>query len=153
MNKGGIMMRKIWLFIMTCLIVLLAACGNKPVPIKDKNSGAPEVKSEIPAEQSGVKAEWKLEEDKNQGKLILKNSSEKNVGTGTAYKIEKWTDGKWEKLNAGQMFTEQMIEVKAGGNYEQTVELKEKEAGTYRITKTFFEDEKKHDIAVVFDKK
>ncbi|MDR7073904.1 hypothetical protein J2X07_002894 [Fictibacillus barbaricus] len=146
-------MRKNWLIIMSCLMVLLAACGNKPEPIKDKNSGAPGVKNEIPAEQAGVKAEWKREEGKNQGKLILKNSSEKNVGTGTAYKIEKWTDGKWEKVNTDQMFTEQMIEVKAGEAYEQPVELKEKEAGTYRITKTFFEDEKKHDIAVVFDKK
>ena len=147
------MMKKLKFIIISCLIVLLAACGNKPVPIKDKNSGTPEVKNEIPAEQADVKAEWKLEEGKNQGKLILKNSSEKTVGTGTAYMIEKWTDGKWEKMNADQMFTEQMIEVKAGETYEQPVELKEKEAGTYRITKTFFEDEKKHDIAVVFEKK
>ncbi|WNB92250.1 immunoglobulin-like domain-containing protein [Bacillus sp. NEB1478] len=146
-------MKNLRLIILSCLMVLLAACGNKPASTEDKNSGSFEVKNEIPAEQAGVKAEWKLEDSDDQGKLLLKNGSEKTVGTGTAYKIEKWTDGKWEKVNADQMFTEQMIEVKAGGDYEQTVELKEKKAGTYRITKTFFEDEKKHDIAVVFDKK
>jgi hypothetical protein len=153
MTKGGKMMKKLMFIVMSVLIVLLAACGNKPAPTVDKNSGASEVKNDIPVEEAGVKAEWQSEEHKDGGKLLVKNSSEKTVGTGMAYKLEKWKDGDWETVNNDQMFTEQMIEIKADGQYEQAIELKDEESGTYRINKTFYADEKKHNLAVVFEKK
>jgi hypothetical protein len=145
-------MKKWMLIALSCFIVLLAACGNKPSQKEDSHSGSA-VKNDIPAEKVGVKAEWKAEDGKDGGKLLLTNSSEKAVGTGVAYKLEKWTDGKWKAVNADQMFTEQMIEVKAGSDYEQPVELKGQDSGTYRVMKTFYENEKKYDVAVVFEKK
>ncbi len=146
-------MKNMKLILMACLLVLLAACGSKPVPEEDKQNGAPQVENEIPAEKAGVEAEVALEEGSEEAKFTLKNSSDKEAGTGTAYVLEKWTDGKWEKVNTNQMFTEQMIMVKAGENYDQVIDLKDQEAGTYRVSKDFFVDEKKEKVAVVFDKK
>jgi major membrane immunogen (membrane-anchored lipoprotein) len=146
-------MKNMKLMLMVSLLVLLAACGSKPMPEEDKQNGAPQVKNEIPAEAGDVKAEVKVEEGSEEANLTLRNSSDKEAGTGTAFVLEKWTDGKWEKVNNDQMFTEQMIMVKAGENYDQKVDMKEQEAGTYRVSKEFFVDEKKNKIAVVFQKK
>ncbi|MBY6037411.1 hypothetical protein KUV80_12125 [Fictibacillus nanhaiensis] len=146
-------MKYMKLFVMASLLVLLAACGSKPVPEEDIKNGAPQVENDIPAEEAGVKAEVKLEEASDEAQFILRNGSEQEVGTGTAYSLEKWNDGKWEKVNSDQMFTEQMILVKAGENYEQKIDLKDQDAGTYRVTKSFFENEKKYVVASVLDKK
>jgi major membrane immunogen (membrane-anchored lipoprotein) len=146
-------MKNMKLIFMACLLVLLAACSSKPAPEEDKKSGAPQAENDMPREEAGVKAEVKLEDDSEEAKLTLKNSSDKEVGTGVAFTLEKWDDGKWDKVNPDQMFTEQMIMVKAGENYEQTIELKDQEAGTYRVAKTFFAEEEKHEVAVVFEKK
>jgi hypothetical protein len=152
-RKGGLRMKNIKLVCMACLLVLLAACGSKPMPEEDNQSGAPQVKNEIQAEEASVKAEAELENGKEEAKLTLKNSSDREIGTGTAYVLEKWTDGEWKKVNTDQMFTEQMIMVKAGENYDQAVDLKDQDAGTYRVAKEFFKDEEKHKVAVVFEKK
>ncbi|WP_226536930.1 immunoglobulin-like domain-containing protein [Fictibacillus halophilus] len=146
-------MKNMKLIFMACLLVLLAACGSKPAPEEDKKSGAPQAENDMPKEEAGVKAEVKLEDGSEEAKLTLKNSSDKEVGTGVAFALEKWEDGQWNKVNPDQMFTEQMIMVKAGANYEQPIELKDQEAGTYRVSKTFFAEEEKHDVAVVFEKK
>ncbi|KZE63845.1 hypothetical protein AWM68_12070 [Fictibacillus phosphorivorans] len=146
-------MKNMKLFLMACLLVLLAACGSKPVPEEDKQNGAPQVENEIPAEKAGVEAELAIEEGNEEAKFTLKNSSDQEAGTGTAYVLERWTDGKWEKVNNNQMFTEQMIMVKAGENYDQAIDLKDQEAGTYRVSKDFFMNEEKEKVAVVFDKK
>ncbi|MFG6495986.1 hypothetical protein P8610_11540 [Fictibacillus sp. UD] len=146
-------MKNMKLFLMACLLVLLAACGSKPVPEEDKQNGATQIENDIPAEKAGVEAELAIEEGNEEANLSLKNSSDKEAGTGTAYVLEKWTDGKWEKVNNNQMFTEQMIMVKAGENFDQVIDLKDQEAGTYRVSKDFFLDEKKEKVAVVFDKK
>ena len=146
-------MKNMKLIFMACLLVLLAACGSKPAPEEDKKSGAPKVENDMLAEAADVKAEVKLEDGSEEAKLMLKNSSDKEVGTGVAFILEKWEGGKWDKVNPDQMFTEQMIMVKAGGNYEQPIELKDQEAGTYRVSKTFFAEEEKHEVAVVFEKK
>jgi major membrane immunogen (membrane-anchored lipoprotein) len=146
-------MKNMKLIFMACLLVLLAACGSKPAPDEDKKSGAPKVENDMPAEKAGVRAEVKIEEESEEAKLTLKNSSDKEVGTGVAYTLEKWDDGNWSRVNPDQMFTEQMIMVKAGENYDQPIDLKDQEAGTYRVAKTFFEEEKKHEVAVVFEKK
>ena len=146
-------MKNMKLMLMVSLFVLLAACGSKPMPEEDKQNGAPQVKNEIPAEAADVKAEIKVEEGSEEANLTLKNSSDQEAGTGTAYVLEKWTDGKWEKVNNDQMFTEQMIMIKAGENYDQAIDLKGQDAGTYRVSKEFFVDEKKEKVAVVFEKK
>ncbi|MBH0164476.1 hypothetical protein IHV12_06075 [Fictibacillus sp. 7GRE50] len=146
-------MKNMKLIVMACLLVLLAACGSKAMPEEDKKNGAPQVKNEIPSEKEGVQAELALQENSKEAKLTLKNASDKEAGTGTAYALEKWTDGKWTKVNQNQMFTEQMIMVKAGSNYDQAVDLKEQDAGTYRVSKEFFVDEKKEKVAVVFETK
>jgi major membrane immunogen (membrane-anchored lipoprotein) len=146
-------MKNMKLILLACLLVLLAACGSKPAPEEDKKSGAPQVENDIPEEEAGVKAEVTLEDESEEAKFTLKNSSDKEIGTGVAFSLQKWDDGKWIKVNPDQMFTEQMIMVKAGENYDQSIELKDQEAGTYRAAKTFFEEEKKHEVAVIFEKK
>jgi major membrane immunogen (membrane-anchored lipoprotein) len=146
-------MKNMKLIFMACLLVLLAACGSKPTPEEDKKSGAPQAENDMPREEAGVKAEVKLEDGSEEAKLTMKNSSDKEVGTGVAFTLEKWEDGKWNKANPDQMFTEQMIMVKAGENYEQPIDLKDHESGTYRVAKTFFAEEEKHEVAVVFEKK
>jgi major membrane immunogen (membrane-anchored lipoprotein) len=146
-------MKNMKLIFMACLLVLLAACGSKPAPEEDNKSGASKIENDMPAEAAGVKAEVKLEDGSEEAKFTLKNSSDKEIGTGVAFTLEKWDDGKWDKVNPDQMFTEQMIMVKAGENYDQPIELKDQETGTYRVAKTFFEEEKKHEVAAVFEKK
>ncbi|MCM3720245.1 immunoglobulin-like domain-containing protein [Fictibacillus phosphorivorans] len=146
-------MKNMKLIFLAFLLVLLAACGSKPAPEEDKKSGAPQVENDKAKEEAGVKAEVQLEKDSKEGKLMLKNSSDKEVSTGVAFTLEKWEGGKWNKINSNQMFTEQMITVKAGENYEQPIELKDQEAGTYRVSKTFFAEEEKHEVAVLFEKK
>jgi major membrane immunogen (membrane-anchored lipoprotein) len=146
-------MKNMKLIFMACLLVLLAACGSKPVPEEDKKSGAPKVENDIPAEEAGVKAEVKLEDEGEEANFTLKNSSDKEIGTGVAYALEKWEDGDWVKVDPGMMFTEQMIMVKAGESYDQKIALKDQKAGTYRITKEFFKDEKKHSVSALIEKK
>jgi hypothetical protein len=146
-------MKNMKLILMALLLVLLAACGGKPLQEEDKKNGAPRVENNIPSEEVGVKAELKLEESSNDARFALINRSDKEIGTGTAYVLEKWTENKWVKVNGDQMFTEQMIVVKAGLEYEHGIELKDLTAGTYRVTKTFFKEDEKHTIAVVFERK
>jgi hypothetical protein len=145
-------MKKLYLIMTTCLFVFLTACGSPSTP-EDKKNSALEVKDDIPAERADLLGEIKMEDGKDTGTFTLQNNSDGNASTMPAYKLEKWEDGEWAAVNNDQVFTEQMIEVKAGEKYEQKIELKGVEPGTYRIIKTFYKNDYKHEVAVVFQRK
>lgn len=145
-------LKKVYLILGAFFYVFLTACGS-PSNSQEKKNNALEVKDDIPAERADLSGKMKIEEGEDTATFTLQNNSDGNASTMPAYKLEKWEDGKWAAVNNDQMFTEQMIELKAGENYEQKIELKGVEPGTYRIIKTFYKNDYKHEVAVVFQRK
>ncbi|HHU63664.1 MAG TPA: hypothetical protein GXZ32_05590 [Clostridiales bacterium] len=126
-----------------CLVFILSGCFPQ-THAKDKQPENVQP-ADNQSQQTGqdaclpVQAELNINKEvysKNETmQLTVINNADSNISLGRPYTIEEYKDGKWSLCPLELMFTMELITLKPGEVFDQTVELNDLKPGKYRISK------------------
>lgn len=135
--------RMIGIVVLLLVFSMLFGCGTS---VQHVNSGS--VSSKTLSEKDHVELHINKKTVPLQGSLTLKviNHGKSGVFLGSAYQIEKHTNGVWRNIPMQEGFNSIQMQLGTGKSYVQAIHLKKIKnltKGEYRVSKTIHTTQKK----------